>query len=101
MNLEDLPVVGRVVGVLGSLGGLTDLLLGNGEVVLSLAWAALSMAPDLVPLLLSVERLSARLPWLDAGGVDTLITVAIAASLTYTVVRLGKKLIFGKQTNES
>lgn len=97
MSLDDLPLYGRVTGVLGSVGGLLDLLLSGGDVVLSVAWALLSQADQLVPFLLTVERLSARVPWLSVPNMDQLIVAVLTVSLTYTVLRWGRNVLRSKR----
>lgn len=93
MSLDDLPVVGRVTGFLGSLGGLLDLLLHGGEFVLSVAWVILGQLDQFVPILLTLERLAGRVPWLELPNMDQLIVAVLTVSFTLTVVRWGRNIL--------
>jgi hypothetical protein len=87
-DLRDLPVVGEVVAVFGI--GL-DLLLNSGEIVLSLIPMLLANLISVLPLVTTLDSLGEQLAWLPTVP-NWLTTLALAALLTTSLLRLIKKL---------
>lgn len=93
-DIEDLPVVGRVVGVLTVL---VDVVLNSGDLVVAgvvgLAHVALGNVDLLLPLMSTLSRLSDTIAWLPADAVETAFTVVLVAALaSYAARFLGAAL---------
>ena len=88
MDVTDLPIVGRFAGAFLAL---LDLALHGGEflaLVVSILVDGLLGQPELlVSILITLQRLGERIPYIPSGWVDTVLTAALVALL---VVYLGR-----------
>ncbi len=85
MKLEDVPIVGKFVVLLGSIG---DLAFHSGAFVFEALWFITSHVDMVYPLLRTLESLANRVPWLPAGLFDDLLTAALIAILLIEVGKL-------------
>jgi hypothetical protein len=95
MELEDLPIVGRLVTVLAFAG---DLLVNSGDLLVALVFglgeALITNIDTVVPLLSTVDRLAERLAWIPAGLVEDLLLVGLVAlTVVYTARIIGIRQI--------
>ena len=92
-DLSDVPVVGTLLGA-GSF--LVDVVVNGGEFVLvALMWvveAVLGHPDILLTILIQLDRLKGRVPWVPGEYVDAVLTVFLVASLVLTVLKYAEKL---------
>jgi hypothetical protein len=87
-DLSELPIIGQFVAAWAAA---LDLLLNSGEIVLSLLAWVITHVGSLLPVLSVLNRLGERLPALPTVP-GWVITLALAALLTTSLLRLIKKL---------
>lgn len=88
MDVTELPIVGRFATAFLAL---LDVVLHGGEFIVLIVWFivdGLLGSPELlVSILITLQRLGERIPYIPAGWVDTILTAALVALL---VVYLGR-----------
>ena len=79
-DLEDIPVVGKLVAVLA---GATDLVLYSGDLIMGLLVGLVDVvlgSPELLlPIVSMLNRLASRFAWLPPDLVETVLTVVLVA----------------------
>lgn len=84
MDLEDVPILGAVIG---SGGVLLDLILNSGELVLSLLAVVVMDPGALLGIVSTLNRLAPRLDFLPEGVLGEVATALLVAVFVMSVVR--------------
>ena len=92
MALRDIPILGRLIGVIG-VG--VDLLFHGGETILALVGAVMQIvltSPEsIVSVVMTLNRLENYAGWLPEDLVNNLMTAVLVIALAVSVVRILEK----------
>jgi len=96
MSWKDLPVIAQIASALSLL---LDLVLNSGDFLVDLIWVAVENVEIVLSIIVTLNRLADRLPFLPSNVVQKVATATFAAMLIVYIGRLVSQI--GDNENES